>query len=631
MPFRLRKQRARKGRYWRIVGGLVLLGGLATAFFSPDFRALIKKEVVAPKSSAERPAPVENAWGRGGIYDRNRKELAVTIERVSVYVRSREVGSIAETAKALAAALSLDVSALENQLKKGGLRVWIAEDITQEQEEAVRKLRGLGVYLQKGKKRYYPHGSSGAHILGFAENGVGLSGIESLYDRLLAERKEKQALAGEPLTYQQDLVLTLDLKIQKILEEILSEIRRENVLQGVNMKAAAYLLDSRSGALVGGAQVPGFNPNSFANYGGEVLDNMFFAPIFLPEAIRDFLHDCAGFYKTGNDAVAAGAWSVAVLDEDPGRQLQLMTMLGLDQVPEVDFLAGQKYERRAYGHLIHVGEKRDMGMIPEMSTPMNLLVAMSSLLHGASAHPPYTVSNIVDGRSGASFSPLTDHTSVELVGVPAVSMGRLFFAAGSVRGRAVFLGGDVIGQLPAADGGSEFVRNNVVFVDIPAGENPLALLLVTETKERGPFAKAQTRQKAVIEIEAILEKKIRRIAILHMVTTGAEGLLEQDVGEYGNYQGEERFIIADESSVELRKKKRSRPLKMPDLQGLSLRKSLRLLQEFPVALSIEGAGRVVRQSPPPGTELKKGEKCRLVLEQGAVIDFEGAAAGGEEK
>ncbi len=610
----------RRGKRWRVPVLLCLFGGgLLFALFS--LSSSQEREDRGKKSAVGQEREL---WARGSFFDCNRKKLVTTVERVSVYVRSREIVSFSQTAKALAKALSLDETAIENRLRRGGLRIWIAEDITQQQEEAVRKLGRFGVHLQKEKKRYYPYDAYGAHILGFADNGIGLSGLEALYDQLLAEKKKEELQKGETLTYQQDLILTLDLKIQKILEEVLSEVRREAVLQGVNMRAAAYLLDSKSGAFLAGAQAPGFNPNTFASYGGDILENMFFAPFFIPDSIRALLRDCAGFYKTENDAVLAGAWCVSPSVSNAGRQLQLMEKLGFGQLPEVDFYTAKKIEKKQGGQIRRIRRQRNMAMIPEISTPLNLLVALSSLLHGRPESVPYTVLGVVDG-TGREMKRLKQKPLVqEQFALPERAVKRLFVAAGKKLKHGVIVKGESLGQFLLADGGREFIRNNVVFVDIPAGGNPMALLLVTETRERGPFVKAQTRRKSPLDIARIVAKKIGRISILHMVTIGAEGLVEQEAEQYGNYQSEERFTVENDIVMHRRRgEETAHPLKMPDLQGMSLRKALQHLQGVPVKLSIEGFGQIRDQYPPAGTELKKDTLCRLILEQGAAKGFDG--------
>ncbi len=53
---------------------------------------------------------------------------------------------------------------------------------------------------------------------------------------------------------------------------------------------------------------------------------------------------------------------------------------------------------------------------------------------------------------------------------------------------------------------------------------------------------------------------------------------------------------------------------MPDLKGLSLRRSFQLLQNNNVKIRFQGTGRVMSQKPLPGTPLKGLSECILILE-----------------
>jgi len=55
-------------------------------------------------------------------------------------------------------------------------------------------------------------------------------------------------------------------------------------------------------------------------------------------------------------------------------------------------------------------------------------------------------------------------------------------------------------------------------------------------------------------------------------------------------------------------------LTMPDLTGLSLRKSLRLLKGLPLDIQVQGSGRVVAQSLPAGTVLTDVKDCTITLQ-----------------
>ena len=57
---------------------------------------------------------------------------------------------------------------------------------------------------------------------------------------------------------------------------------------------------------------------------------------------------------------------------------------------------------------------------------------------------------------------------------------------------------------------------------------------------------------------------------------------------------------------------------MPSFAGMSLRKSLRLLQGSNVEIEVKGTGRVVAQHPPEGTKLRPGTTVTLILERDPV-------------
>jgi cell division protein FtsI (penicillin-binding protein 3) len=58
--------------------------------------------------------------------------------------------------------------------------------------------------------------------------------------------------------------------------------------------------------------------------------------------------------------------------------------------------------------------------------------------------------------------------------------------------------------------------------------------------------------------------------------------------------------------------KTARPEIMPDLNGLSLRKAMRNLQQLDLNVRITGSGRVVAQEPKPG-RISGSEECLLTL------------------
>ena len=61
---------------------------------------------------------------------------------------------------------------------------------------------------------------------------------------------------------------------------------------------------------------------------------------------------------------------------------------------------------------------------------------------------------------------------------------------------------------------------------------------------------------------------------------------------------------------------------MPQLQGLSLRRSLRLLQGAPCQIRVFGSGRIVKQEPAVGKTLNSSTQCVLTLQKAEEIELE---------
>lgn len=158
----------------------------------------------------------------------------------------------------------------------------LSEEKTQEIREFASENRlAYMLYPVADSKRYYPQSSVGSHVLGFmAENEnsggvkVGTQGLEALYQEALSGEMgrvvtSRNAVGGEMLsTYEAyldaedgyDLTLTLDVNIQSMLEQTLEEgIETYDVKKG----GFAIAIDPQTGAVLGMASTPDFDPNDY--------------------------------------------------------------------------------------------------------------------------------------------------------------------------------------------------------------------------------------------------------------------------------------------------------------------------------------------------------------------------------
>ena len=207
---------------------------------------------------------------RGVIYDRNRKELAVSIGVDSVFAVPPEVEDPAQAAGLLAPLLELDPIEVEHRLRSGDSFVWLKRKIDAAASVKVRALKIKGIHFEQEHKRFYPKRELAAHVIGFVgmdDNGLG--GLEYAFEEKLRGASERIVLtadgrrrsyrrsgSGSPAS--QSLVLTLDENIQYIAErELAAAIKKTGSASG-----SIIVQNPQTGEIFAMANYPTFNPNN---------------------------------------------------------------------------------------------------------------------------------------------------------------------------------------------------------------------------------------------------------------------------------------------------------------------------------------------------------------------------------
>jgi len=183
------RQKKRRKRRVYFAGLLIVLLAVAGSLFClslslQDISRIIHfaaAKVPENQALAGSRAPIV----RGTIYDRTFKELSVSYRLFTLYVHPAELSDRIETAGKLALILGRDKESLAGQLKNVQRVIVVSDDLDEQQASDVRALALDGVYCTSAEERYYPAHKIAGHLLGFTSNGVGLAGIEGLYDPVL--------------------------------------------------------------------------------------------------------------------------------------------------------------------------------------------------------------------------------------------------------------------------------------------------------------------------------------------------------------------------------------------------------------------------------------------------------------
>ncbi|MCU1319590.1 MAG: Peptidoglycan glycosyltransferase, partial [Edaphobacter sp.] len=250
------------------------------------------------RAAKQQQRTFEVAPRRGVLYDRNLKELAMTVTVDSVYAVPSELGeNRANAAELLARIVHAEPTDNFTSQKQMLARfnasrnfAWVARKLDPDTATRVRELNLKGVYFQKEFKRFYPNNDLAAQVLGYVgtdDNGLG--GLERHFDddlhgtpghmltaldakRHVLGSEESQPMPGE------NLMLSIDANIQYMAERALDA-------QMEKMKAqhgTVVVQDPHTGQILALAISPRFNPNDQRHMDSSVLENLAVSDIYEP-------------------------------------------------------------------------------------------------------------------------------------------------------------------------------------------------------------------------------------------------------------------------------------------------------------------------------------------------------------
>jgi cell division protein FtsI (penicillin-binding protein 3) len=247
---------------------------------------------LAQKASSQYEKSLKSSGNRGTVYDRNLREMAVTVDVASIAARPPEIKNLQSTSKALAKALRMDYRQIKQSLKSKSPFVWIKRQASPKETEAVKALELAGVEFVPERSRFYPNKSLASQTLGFTGmDGYGLEGIEFAYDRYLRGTDNnftvfKDAL-GKVFDEKQkndspndghNIILTIDSTVQYIAENALAEgVKEYSAKSGI-----AIVMEPQTGAVLAMAQVPFFNPNAYTDFNKQLWRNRAITDPFEP-------------------------------------------------------------------------------------------------------------------------------------------------------------------------------------------------------------------------------------------------------------------------------------------------------------------------------------------------------------
>ncbi|MCH7779309.1 MAG: transpeptidase family protein [Acidobacteria bacterium] len=600
---------------------------------------------------------------RGALLDRHGRTLAVSLKTRSLYAHPRRVENAEAAAGILAGKIAMSRTDIVAQLNSNKSFVYLHRFLEPKTAREVEKLgrgseshpallalgRGKPFGFEPETKRFYPRGRVASHVIGFADwDGNGVAGAENRFNDTLqgdpkaylvlkdARDGSLRQLVREPAKQSSDVRLTLDLSLQHLLERELDDAMRRTGAKA----ATSVMLDPRTGQVLAMANRPTIDRSDRRNRrvrsdarANRAIEH-FFEPgstfKIVPMALaiengtvdlgeRIYCHDGKPYHTSygreindvGKNGMLTPRMIIAKssnigmvkinrrLDSETLREGILRFGFGQRSGIELPaespgtFAAVTKWSAFTHDSLAF---GQEIG-----ATALQMASAMATIANDGVRVEPRIGLGTQDAKGVVTlFGPAPSHRVVSPRTAQAVrAMLEDVIEKGS--GRAARLPGyRVAGKSGTAQkkaatskgySESDFIAS---FVGFAPASDPALVVLVALDSPRG------TRRQGG-EIAAPVFRRILAEALQYLrVPKDAEPPLNARLPPMGRKVASgapERITLT--------------PGRVPDVRQRTLREAIATLSAHGYRVRVEGSGKVVSQSPAPGTALAPGGVCDL--------------------
>ena len=576
---------------------------------------------------------------RGKILDRNGVVLADNLTTTSLVLIPNQIKDKENVSIELSKILGVSIDEMKKHVyKKTSIERVHPEGrrLSYEIADKINSFNFDGVYLVKESKRYYPYKSLLSHTLGYVGiDNQGLSGLELQYDKYLKGEsgtiKYFSDAHGNRLNmtevYKQpssgmNITLTIDINIQKSLEREMDNI---NDMFNPDM-ALAIVVNPKNGEILGIASTPDFDPNNYKDYDTSILSRNL--PIWatyepgstfkivtmassVEEKVIDIFND--HFYDSGKvvvDGSTLKCWKsgghgdqtyLQVLQNscNPGfvrlgqllgkeRLFSYINKFGFGEKTGVDLSgegSGIIFPLNRVGNVELATSAFGQGI---SVTPIQQVMAVSSVVNGGYLYTPYIVKNISDNTN----TIIKENNKIlkrkvissETSSIMRVALESVVSKGG---GKAAYIEGYRIGGKTGTaqkqENGVYLVNNYIMsFMSIVPSNNPEAVLYL-----------AIDNPKHTAMLSSYTTTPIARRILLDIID--ALKIKRQEEGQEKDLEWNDKITY-----------------EVPNVIGMNIEDAKKMLVNFKVITKGEGDV-IIEQSPKAGSVIEDGSKVMLFL------------------
>ncbi len=648
-------------RYWScyFVLKLCIITGLCCVLYKAFRLQVVEHSVWMQRERDQTEASFKVPSYRGTIYDRQGRLLSYSVPQYSLNADKALIEDQKATAAKLSKVLEMSEEAVLKRLSRGRRVVYIKRHLTDQQALAVENLKIRGLNLFTEYKRFYPHRHIAGQVLGFVGlDGVGLEGVEKTFDPLLRHEPKtvgqfrdgvrrtlwlEDSPPPEP-SESMGLRLTLDAFVQYV-----SEFELDKAVSQYNAKSGeVVVMDTQTSEVLAMASWPQFDPNlsdkKNANFWRNKAITDYFEPgstfkVFLvgaaleagavKERERIFCENgkCVLAGHTINDVhpygwltlpevikhssnIAASKVALQLGAERYYRYIRLFgfgSMTGITLPGEVRG-AVRPWKKWRPIDLATTGFGQSIGV-----TALQLTQAIACIANGGEYIYPRVVKDVVDSKLKPT-KQLELKPSYRVIQQKTASTVRDMMKGVTEEGgtgvNAAPDGYTVAGKTGTAqmlDPATKRYASNrytSLFTGFIPAENPRLAITVAIREPHG-----------AIYGGVVAAPVFRNIAAKALPYLGV-------APSFKGAPPPVEFRLANAAAYEIPKTEPSSVAEnnpdeapMPDLTGISLKAALARLAPLNVRTRIQGSGKVVSQTPHPGSELAPNAEVELVLSE----------------
>lgn len=628
--------------------GLLFLSVIVRAFYLQ----ILQHEELIKKAEKQHQRVVPLTPARGAIMDCKGTPLAVSVEMDSCFAEPRHIKDIDGTAAVLAPFLGASKQELVKKFSGNRNFVWLERRLPPEQAIRIKNLKLRGIGFLPESKRFYPNVEVASHVIGFTGiDPAGLEGIERKYDSVILGNTgyvitERDAL-GRDIDLKsavikksepgKNVILTLDKNIQYIAEkELAKAVNGSGAKNGI-----ALVMESGTGKVLGMANYPTFNPNSYSRYSQAQLRNRAVSDSFEPgSTFKVFLIAAAleeRLVKPGDVFNCEnGSYTIAdrtIHDTHSFSRLSVADILKYSSNIGAAKIGARLGDERLFRYLRNFGfgertgidlpgespgnlrEKRhwygvDLATISfgqgVSASALQLTSAVSAVANGGILMKPYVVERILDdsGQEVQRFEPqaLRRVISEDTARKVARMMEGVTTSGGTGTNAAVD-GFRVAGKTGTAQKvdqvthGYSATKRTASFIGfIPADKPKLTILVVIDEPKTSPYG-------GVVAAPAFREIALNALNYLKVSPQGGGGKAARIVEAKGappTPQEETLEEVRPDAAVEGEV--------MPNFRGMSMRRVMQVMEKRNLNIRLMGSGRAVEQNPPPGQKIRGADE-----------------------